>query len=84
LRRVARKPQDRGTVSTKIFSSGECTEVMLGPNEIMSISGYFSPMRPHSRPAWTALTSGSLPWSERYVATALFGTRESMFGFQPG
>ena len=61
FRSAARKPQNRGTVSTKIFSSGECTAVRVGPNEIMSIPGYFSPMRPHSRPAWMALTSGSRP-----------------------
>ena len=71
-------------MSTKILSSGEWTAVIVGPNEIMSILGYFSPMRPHSRPAWTALTAGSLPWSLEYVATALFRIRESMFGFQPG
>ena len=45
----------------RIFSSGECTPSSVGPNDTMSMPGYFSPMMPHSSPAWTAFTSGSLP-----------------------
>jgi len=33
------------------FSSGECGPLMFGPNEIISQSGYFSLISPHSKPA---------------------------------
>ena len=36
---------------------------MVGPSETMSIPGHFSPMMPHSRPAWTALIAGCSPKS---------------------
>lgn len=58
---ASRKFQNRSTVSIWIFSSGECTPSRVGPKESMSMPGYFSPMMPHSRPAWMAFTSGFLP-----------------------
>ena len=50
-----------GTLATSSFSSGEWTPVIVGPNDTMWMPGYFSPMMPHSRPAWTAFTAGALP-----------------------
>ena len=42
-------------------SSGECAPVIVGPYETASMPGTFSPIMPHSRPAWMAATFGSLP-----------------------
>ena len=41
-------------------SSGECAFWTSGPKEIISISGYFDPITPHSRPAWITSTTGVL------------------------
>ena len=44
-------------------SSGECISFMLGPIEIISISGKFELMIPHSRPAWIILAVAHFPKS---------------------
>src|ERR1035437_8271827 len=70
--------------SISIFSSGEWTPNKVGPNEIISISGYFSLIIPHSKPAWIALTSGSLLKCSLEVFFATLRISELTLGFQPG
>ena len=48
-------------VSIETRSPGACGPWIVGPNEIMSIPGYFSPMMPHSSPAWIAVNFGVAP-----------------------
>ena len=42
--------------------------MMVGPYETASMPGTFSPMMPHSRPAWMAATLGSFPSSSLKAA----------------
>ena len=53
---------------------------MVGPMDIMSIPGNFSPMIPHSNPAWIASTVGSSP----YISLKIFFERASRFDFRLG
>lgn len=49
--RVIKNVQNFSTDSIWTFSSGEWGFLMVGPNEIISMPGYFSPIMPHSNPA---------------------------------
>ena len=60
-RTVVRKVQKCSTEAISTPSSGECGWTMVGPKEIMSMPGNFSPMIPHSSPAWMATISASRP-----------------------
>ena len=57
-------------------SFGVCTSYKLGPKLTASISGIVRLMRPHSSPACTADTTGSLPVSSLYVCTATSRARD--------
>ena len=65
-------------------SSGECAPWIVGPKLIMSIPGMRSPSKPHSSPAWTAVTWGSLPQIVRYTSRSSSVTAELGLGSQPG
>ncbi len=67
-------------VGTSIFSSGECGLRIVGPKEIMSISGNLAPRTAHSRPACIMLTTASLPKRSRYTFRHLARRGELMFG----
>lgn len=53
--------QNGSTVLIWTLSSGECAPLMVGPNDTHSTPGIRSPKIPHSRPAWTAFSSGVVP-----------------------
>jgi hypothetical protein len=50
-RMATRNSQNFFTVLISTFSSGEWGKRMVGPNEIISRSGYAPPSNPHSSPA---------------------------------
>src|SRR5699024_8466844 len=57
--------QVRSTEATSIFSRVVWISRRLGPREMASSPGSFPAKMPHSRPAWMASITGSLPVSLR-------------------
>src|SRR5271157_1405038 len=66
------------------LSLGLWGSTIVGPNDTISIPGYFSPMTPHSNPACIAISFASSPKSSLWTACSLRTMSLLGSGFHPG